>query len=103
MQEFPPDACFLVFSDTAKDIEWCRKHIHARHLEFSTAESDLWDVAAMQCCDDHIIANSTFSWWAAWLDPNASKRVVAPRVWSSPSYRVPMPTDDLLPESWRIL
>ena len=98
--EFDSACCFFVFSDSAEDIQWCRKNIHAKNLEFSTAESDLWDFTAMGLCDHHIIANSTFSWWAAWLNPKPDKRVVAPKVWSSPHSRAKMLTDDLVPASW---
>jgi hypothetical protein len=98
--QFNPQSCFFVFSDSAKDIEWCRRNIRAKNLEFSSADSDLWDFTAMSLCDHHIIANSTFSWWAAWLNPKSDKRVVAPKVWSSPFSRAKMVTDDLVPSDW---
>ncbi|HWN97237.1 MAG TPA: alpha-1,2-fucosyltransferase [Methylomirabilota bacterium] len=100
IDQFDSETCFFVFSDSPKDIAWCRENIRAKNLEFSTAESDLWDFTAMALCDHHIIANSTFSWWAAWLNPRTDKRVIAPQVWSTPQSRVQMPTDDLLPETW---
>lgn len=100
---FPEDTCFLVFSDSPKDIEWCRNNISAPRLEFSSAESDLWDFMAMRSCDHHIIANSTFSWWAAWLDPNLDHRVISPRNWSPPETRFMMDTADLLPPQWEVL
>jgi len=103
MAKFDSDCRFLVFSDTPKDIDWCRQNIRARNLEFSTAESDMWDFTAMTQCDHHIIANSTFSWWAAWLDAKPGRRVIAPSIWSSPEASFRMVVDDLLPEDWEAI
>jgi len=103
MREFSKDTCFFVFSDSPKDIEWCRENIRGDDLEFSNAESDMWDFAAMQQCDHHIIANSTFSWWAAWLDDKPQRRVIAPRAWSPPDSIAPIHPEDLLPKDWKTL
>jgi len=100
---FDPQTCFFVFSDSANDIEWCKRYIKAERAEFSRAESDVWDFVAMRHCDHHIIANSTFSWWAAWLDQKACKKVIAPRVWSSPGARIDMAIEDLIPASWVVV
>jgi Glycosyl transferase family 11 len=100
MEKFEPEAGFFVFSDSPKDIEWCRNNIKAKNVEFSKAESDIWDFTAMGLCDHHIIANSTFSWWAAWLNANPKRRVIAPKVWSPPETKFRMETEDLLPASW---
>jgi hypothetical protein len=101
--KFEPEDCFFVFSDTAHDIAWCRDNLRAKHIELSTASSDLWDFFAMNACDDHIIANSTFSWWAAWLNDKPGRKVVAPRQWASPQAGIEMTTDDLLPAGWMVL
>jgi Glycosyl transferase family 11 len=98
-----PDSCFFIFSDTVADIQWCKQNVRAKHLEFSTAESELWDFSAMTECDHHIIANSSFSWWAAWLDTKPDRRVIAPRRWSAPEAKVEMHIDDLIPEDWEII
>lgn len=103
MRKFPSDTCFFVFSDSPGDIAWCRENIRADNLEFSNAESDVWDFVAMQHCDHHIIANSTFSWWAAWLNEKPGRRVIAPRIWSPPTTRFVMETEDLLPKDWETL
>lgn len=100
MEQFPKECCFLVFSDTAEDIAWCRENIHAKRIAFADARSDIEDFATMSACDHHIISNSTFSWWAAWLNPKPDKRVICPRTWASPLARTQMPTEDLLPTSW---
>jgi hypothetical protein len=103
LREFDSKTCFFIFSDSPKDIAWCRENILARNVEFSTAESDVWDFTAMTLCDDHIISNSTFSWWAAWLDSKPAHRVIAPRVWSSLETRSRIVIDDLLPCDWTII
>jgi hypothetical protein len=103
LKQFDDDTCFFVFSDTPKDIQWCRENIRARRIEFSNAESELWDFVAMSSCDDNIIANSTFSWWAAWLNQRRGRRVIAPRTWSVPGSKFYMSTEDLIPTSWQML
>ena len=102
-RRFGPDARFLVFSDSADDIAWCRANLPAAvpdptRLHYSDGCSDLADMARMSACDGHVIANSTFSWWAAWLADRPGKRVVAPRRWGHPTSG--MVTDDLIPPAW---
>ena len=53
----------------------------------------------MSSCDHHIIANSTFSWWSAWLNPSPTKRVIAPSKWSNAE----MVPDDLVPPAWEMI
>lgn len=103
ISRFPASCQFLVFSDTPKDIEWCRQNISGSRIHFSEEHSDVQDLSIMSACDHHIIANSTFSWWGAWLNDKVDRRVVAPRRWSSPTSTVQMDIDDLLPPSWEIL
>jgi len=103
MSEFAPEACFLVCSDSPRDIAWCREQLRGRRLEFSRSESDIHDFLAMSRCDHHIIANSTFSWWAAWLGANPARRVIAPKVWAFPGSGSPVVTDDLLPADWQAI
>ncbi len=85
----------FVFSD---DIEWCKANLSFSHpthfVEPHSAPEDLWLMAS---CQHHIIANSTFSWWGAWLNPNPNKIVIAPLEWFHSGR---FDTKDLLPESW---
>ncbi|RDB07693.1 alpha-1,2-fucosyltransferase [Runella aurantiaca] len=89
---------FFVFSD---DIEWAKAHIHfgfpMQYVEGNSAQEDLLLIAS---CQHHIIANSTFSWWGAWLNPHPDKIVIAPQKWFSTER---FDTKDLLPESWILL
>jgi hypothetical protein len=76
---FPNDK-FLVFSD---DIPWCKeKWGNDNRFAFSTGLSETGDMNAMAACKAHIIANSSFSWWGAWLHPHyPENKVVAPKEW----------------------
>lgn len=100
MKEFDSSCKLLVFSDSAPDIEWCKQNIKADQLHFSEGHSDIQDMMLMSACDHHIIA-STFSWWAAWLNPRREKRVIAPSQWGHPGG--PMVTDDLIPADWKMI
>ena len=103
MARFGGENRFVVFSDTAKDIEWCKQNIRGNKLHFSEGHSDVQDMRIMSACDHHIIANSTFSWWAAWLDHRPGRRAVSPAQWSYPEAAVHMPTEDLIPRGWEVI
>jgi hypothetical protein len=87
----------VVFSD---DIEWARqKLICSQPLYFipGSTVTPHEDLHMMASCDHHIIANSSFSWWGAWLNPSASKIVIAPKRWFiAPQFR----NRDICPPSW---
>lgn len=79
MKLFPNDI-FLVFSD---DIAWCKEHFGLYNPKVRYCEL-IDEVAAMNLmasCKHNIVANSTFSWWAAWLNKNKDKKVIAPKSW----------------------
>jgi hypothetical protein len=85
----------LVFSD---DIKLAKQRITAE-AEFVEGNHTMVDLELMSQCDHHIIANSTFSWWGAWL--GQSKKVVAPRRWFGPEARIN--GNDLYCKDWIIL
>lgn len=86
---------FIIFSD---DIEWCKSNFSS-DFKFSENNSDIKDLCHMSKCKNHIIANSSFSWWGSWLNPEIDKKVVAPRQWFGPSKQDAI-LDDLYCESW---
>lgn len=73
---------FFIFSD---DIRFAREHLrnesYVVFIDHNDSLSAHEDLRLMASCRHHIIANSTFSWWGAWLNPNADKMVLAPRHW----------------------
>tara|TARA_R100000951_G_scaffold112169_2_gene112108 strand:+ start:63 stop:830 length:768 start_codon:yes stop_codon:yes gene_type:complete len=89
------DNIFLVFSD---DIEWCKTTFKGSSFIFVENNTDFEDLYLMSMCDNNIIANSSFSWWGAWLNDNKNKKVVAPSVWFGPAIK--NNTKDLIPENW---
>lgn len=70
------DKQFFVFSD---DIEWCKTNFYFREFTYISGNSEVEDFYLMSKCKKFIIANSSFSWWAAWLSTNKLKKVVAPK------------------------
>lgn len=98
------DNCvFLVFSDSDKDIQWCKDNIEGDNLVFSEKHDDITDFALMSLCDHNIIANSSYSWWAAWLNENPDKVVVAPKSRWFGSALAHHNLDDLFPKKWVLL
>lgn len=85
---------FFVFSD---DPDWVVDNLVIEYpVTFVTNNHDYEDLWLMSLCKHHIIANSTFSWWAAWLNLHPNKRIFAPRRWfNKPELRdlSPVPTD----------
>jgi len=86
---------FYVFSD---DLEWCKLSFNAENdIHFVTDFEDYQDLMLISSCRHQIISNSTFSWWGAWLNQNATKVVVAPEIWYiDPSFD----TSHLIPTEW---
>lgn len=72
----------VVFSD---DIEWCKQNIQGENVVYSENASKSVDMCAMSLCDHNIIANSSFSWWGAYLNKNVNKRVWCPDKYIGPS------------------
>lgn len=75
MMEFPANTEFLVFSD---EINWCMEHLKGDRLSFYENPDEIESFNAMSSCNAIIMANSSFSWWAAYLS-NCGK-VVAPSI-----------------------
>lgn len=71
----------FVFSD---DITWCKENLKFKNMTFIHNENPIDDLWIMSLCGNNIIANSTFSWWAAWLNNNPDKKVIMPKKWFGP-------------------
>jgi hypothetical protein len=88
---------FYVFSD---DPEWTRANVqppgYTIYIEHNR-DAAFEDLRLMSSCRNHIIANSSFSWWGAWLNSCPEKIVIAPRKWLANDS---VPIIDLIPETW---
>ena len=84
----------LIFSD---DIEWCKQNFIGDRFIF-IQEEDYISLYLMSLCDYNIIANSSFSWWGAWLNQNPNKVVIAPKLWFG--LKSNHNINDLIPSSW---
>jgi len=90
-------AKFLIFSD---DIPWCKEQNWAGHdVSFSENKDEVQDLYDMSVCTHNIIANSSFSWWGAWLNQRPDRKVIAPKLWFGSQLR--HDTKDLIPDTWR--
>lgn len=87
---------FFVFSD---DIEWAKRNLdfEAPTTFVSGEFADFEEMHLMSACLGHIIANSTFSWWAAWLDDNDDKIVIGPERWAVSEKLIAV---DNFPSAW---
>jgi hypothetical protein len=94
------DPYFFIFSD---DVEWARNNLKIEHpYEFifgNSGKNSFIDMQLMSMCKHNIIANSSFSWWGAWLNSNSDKIVIAPEKWFSDE-KLNLKTIDLVPDSW---
>jgi len=92
------DPHFFVFSD---EPDWAKKYLKSEYpvtcIDFNGEEKAYEDLRLMSQCKHHIIANSTFSWWGAWLCQDPDKMVYAPAKWFK-DYSIN--TKDLLPLGW---
>ncbi len=89
---------FFVFSD---DPQWAKDNLKigypVQFVEANGPDRGVEDLWLMKSCRHHIIANSSFSWWAAWLNDRKDKTVVAPRTWFLDKK---INDSDLVPEHW---
>lgn len=93
-----PGATFFVFSD---DLRWVADVLLPRYpdlilVDQNGGENSYNDMRLMSMCRHHVIANSSFSWWGAWLNANPDKIVIAPKQWFANGTE----TVDLIPDAW---
>ncbi len=92
------DPKLFFFSD---DIEWVRYHLdpggECCFVDWNTGADSYNDMRLMSLCKHNIIANSSFSWWGAWLNRNPDKIIIAPNRW----FAAAIDDSDLIPPTWR--
>lgn len=95
-------AMFIVFSD---GIEWCKENLSEAfgstpvfYVDWNKGVDSFRDMQLMSLCSHNIIANSSFSWWGAWLNRNTDKIVVAPSIWMNNGGWV-----DIIPDTWHTI
>ena len=95
-----PNQTVLIFSD---DPQWCQNQELFEDDRFMISDNDdqYIDMCLMTMCKGHIIANSSFSWWGAWL--SNSERVIAPKGWFEGSNNSHLDTSDIYCSEWTVL
>ena len=90
---------FFIFSD---DVEWAKSNLKFSYplhfVEQNSGKDAVFDLALMSACKHNIIANSSFSWWGAWLNSNENKIVIAPKQWFADAA---VYSPDLVPVGWK--
>ncbi|HWV74314.1 MAG TPA: alpha-1,2-fucosyltransferase, partial [Pseudosphingobacterium sp.] len=89
---------FYVFSD---DISWCKQYLNlheAVFIDWNKGNDSYRDMQLMSLCKHAIISNSSFSWWAAWLNRNFAKIIIVPKVWYRSSNVAD--TEQMHPREW---
>lgn len=101
LQTYNQNVKLFVFTD---DVQWVKKHLTLDTpysiISGTHTKSMYEDFEAMKSCKYHIIANSSFSWWTAWLSSRQDKKVIAPKHWFKNG---PKDTEDLIPKTWHLL
>lgn len=87
------DFKLIVFSD---EIDWCKNNLFFDNIIFYSDNNCYVDLCLMSMFDHNIIANSTFSWWGAYLNKNKNKIVISPKKW----FHLPFNNPDINPSDW---
>lgn len=100
IKNFPEDSLFVIFSD---DLEWCKNQPLFQNLKNKqfVQDVDYKELYVMSRCKHNIIANSSFSWWAAYMNPNNQKKIISPTNWFGP--KGPKDLQDLRPSGWIVI
>lgn len=97
LKKFDSSREVIIFSD---DPDWCEKQklFESDRFLISKDQDTYHDMCLMTLCEDHIIANSSFSWWGAWLAEG--NKVIAPSSWFDGGNLEHLNTKDLIPDTW---
>lgn len=95
INQYVPNARYFVFSDNPEEAKVFLELPEAIYISGNTGKNAYLDMQLMSMCRHHIIANSSFSWWGAWLDPRPNKMVIAPATWFRNEQK-----NDILPPNW---
>jgi len=101
LKKFDNDRTVIIFSD---DPQWCKDQELFCDDRFLVSEGNdsFTDLCLMSLCSDFIIANSSYSWWGAWLSKGVNKVVCAPEIWMGPN-NAHLDTSDIIPDEWVII
>jgi hypothetical protein len=94
MEILGKERLYLIFSD---DIPWCKSTFHLKNSIFVANLKDYEEMLLMSLCGHAVIANSSFSWWGAWLGPQ--KKIIYPKTWFGK--RISYDTKDICPDRWQ--
>jgi len=95
--EHVPDLHVFVFSD---DLNWARQHLVVNYpVHFVDNNNSIADMQLMSLCKHNVTANSSYSWWGAWLNNNPDKIVVAPKKWFADTIAESQ-SETIVPEKW---
>ena len=100
LSHFDKDRQVIIFTD---DIAWCKgqRIFQPERFLISETMNNVYDMCLMTLCSDYIIANSSFSWWGAWLSKNSNAKVIAPKRWfGNNGYTAKNNTVDICPDHW---
>ena len=102
MSRFEGECIFVIFSD---EIDWYRSNLQGPRVTYCDYAGTLQAFTMMCLCDHFVIANSTFSWWAAWLGETRDSVVVAPRAseWFGTVLATEYESEDIVPSRWETI
>lgn len=91
---------FYIFSD---DLIWAKQHLKLRYetqfVDINDDQSAHEDLRLMSNCKHHILANSSFSWWGAWLNLRIEKTIIAPKAWFADT-KLNKQSASIIPDTW---
>jgi len=94
MEHFPNKNFIFV----SQDMEWVYENFKGNNIFYSNNDNEILDFTIQTICSDNIIANSTFSWWAAYLNKNKNKKIISPLKWFGE--KSPHNQDNIIPSNW---